>query len=128
MNKENNQEQKKRTLESGGTVWNIFRDFNMDKYVRRRKLRVIKLDKPDESKLEEHVKGFVNDHNRVEGLELTQQDLEYFDQLADEIREVRNIKLRYTSNALTYEEGTYRNPTEVDYYITPDSEEAENLD
>jgi len=128
MNKENNQEQKKETLESGGTVWNIFRDFNMDKYVRRRKLRVIKLEKTDENRAEEHVRGFVNDHNRDEGLELTQQDLAYFNQLADQIREVRNIKLRYTSNALTYEEETYRNPTEVDYYITPDSEEAESSD
>jgi glutamate synthase domain-containing protein 3 len=122
MDKENNQEQKKRTLESGGTVWNIFKNFNVDKYVRRRKLRVIKLEKTDENKAEEHVRGFVNDHNRDEGLELTQQDIEYFDQLAEEIREVPNIKLRYTSNALTYEEGTYRNPTQVDYYITPASE------
>ncbi len=128
MDKENNQEQQKKTLESGGTVWNLFKNFNMDKYVRRRKLRVIKLEKTDENNAEEHVRGFVNDSDRDEGLELTQQDLEYFEQLADKIREVPDIKLRYTSNALTYEEGIYRNPTEVDYYITPDSEEAESSD
>jgi len=121
-------EQQKRSLESGGTVWNKCRDFNLDKYVRRRGLRVIKARKPDENKAEEHVKGFVNDLDREEGSELTQQDLKLFGQLADEIRKIPNIKLRYTTNNLTYEEETYRNPTQVDYYIAPDSEETENSD
>ena len=85
-------EQQKRSLESGGTVWNKCRDFNLDKYVRRRGLRVIKPRK------------------------------------TDEIRKIPNIKLRYTPNEVTYEEETYRKATQVDYYITPDSEETENSD
>jgi hypothetical protein len=121
-----NKEQLKKSLESGGTLWNKFREFNLDKYVRRRGLRVIKLEKPDENKPEEHVKGFVNDPNREEGQELTQQDYEFFNQLADEIREEPNVKLRYTTNELTYEQGTYRKATQVDYYITLEVNESDN--
>lgn len=109
-------------LKSEGLLWNLFKRFNRNKFVRRRKLKVRQTDQAEEDPSVKRVKGY---SNRKDTAEFKEGDIEFFNQLAKDIREIPNIKVRYTSDGIEVEEGALKRPTEVNYYISPDWDKFE---
>jgi hypothetical protein len=110
-------------FQSGGPINEIGKEFSKRDIVKERELKIIAKDmSKEEGKVMRVIKGF---SYRGVGV-LTGEDLELFDQLAQELEEIPKLKLRYTKNDFTTEAGTFRGPTEVNYYISPDMEEFED--
>jgi hypothetical protein len=110
-------------FQSGGPINEIGKEFSKRDIVKERELKIIAKDmSKEEGKVVRVIKGF---SYREEG-ELTDEDLELFDQLAQDLEEIPKLKLRYIKNDFTTEAGTFRDPTEVNYHISPDMEEFED--
>jgi hypothetical protein len=110
-------------FQSGGPINEIGKEFSKSDRVKERELKIIAKDMSNEEGLVMRViKGF---SYREDG-KLADEDIELFDQLAQEFEEVPKLKVRYTKNDLTTEAGTFRGPTEVNYYISPDMEQFED--
>jgi hypothetical protein len=110
-------------FQNGGPINEIGKEFSKRDIVKERKLKIFAKDISNEDgEVVRVIKGY---SYRDEG-ELTDEDFELFDQLAQELKEVPKIKIRYTKNDVSTEAGTFRKPTQVSYHISPDMEEFED--
>jgi hypothetical protein len=125
-NTQNPEEYLKEALAVKGVIWKIFNDFNKDNVTKERGLKV----KREELTTEEPIKAIVKGRAYKEETRryLNDEDLRIFNQLAQDIRKVPNIKVKYIPTDRTEEEDIIGLPNQVIYTITPDLEAFESSD